>query len=112
MLMAGQGDHVAPRRPPSFPPDVGDLDPTVRAIVGAAREQQPGFAEAFLPGGRAPAAGERFGLPEHAATLETIAATGGDAFYRGELAATMAAHSTTNGGAMLASDLACHTRGR
>ena len=50
---------------------------------------QPGFAEAFLPDGRAPAPGERFRLPEHAATLETIAATGGEAFYRGELAATM-----------------------
>ena len=69
---------------------------------------QPGFAEAFLPGGRAPAPGERFRLPEHAATLETIAATGGEAFYRGELAAAMEAHSTANGGAMLASDLAAH----
>ncbi|HYJ54062.1 MAG TPA: gamma-glutamyltransferase family protein [Mycobacterium sp.] len=69
---------------------------------------QPGFAEAFLPDGRAPAPGERFRLPEHAATLETIAATGGEAFYRGELAATMEAHSTANGGAMLVSDLASH----
>jgi gamma-glutamyltranspeptidase/glutathione hydrolase len=69
---------------------------------------QPGFAEAFLPGGRAPLAGERFRLPEHAATLETIAATGGEAFYRGELAAAMQAHSTANGGEMSASDLAAH----
>ena len=59
-------------------------------------------------GGRAPAPGERFRFPEHAATLETIAATGGEAFYRGELAATMQAHSTSNGGAMMASDLAAH----
>ena len=69
---------------------------------------QPGFAEAFLPGGRAPAPGERFRFPEHAATLEKIAATKGEAFYRGELAATMEAHSTANGGAMRASDLAAH----
>jgi gamma-glutamyltranspeptidase/glutathione hydrolase len=69
---------------------------------------QPGFAEAFLPDGRAPAAGERFRLPAHAATLESIAATGGEAFYRGELAVAMEAHSTANGGAMLASDLAAH----
>ncbi|HEY6574374.1 MAG TPA: gamma-glutamyltransferase family protein, partial [Mycobacterium sp.] len=68
----------------------------------------PGFAEAFLPGGRAPSPGERFRLPEHAATLESIAATAGGAFYRGELAARMEAHSTANGGAMLASDLAAH----
>jgi gamma-glutamyltranspeptidase / glutathione hydrolase len=69
---------------------------------------QAGFAEAFLPGGRAPAAGERFRFPEHAATLQTIAATGGEAFYRGELAATMQAHSTSNGGAMMFSDLSAH----
>jgi gamma-glutamyltranspeptidase/glutathione hydrolase len=69
---------------------------------------QPGFAEAFLPGGRAPAPGERFSLPEHAATLEKIAATNGESFYRGELAAKMEAHSTANGGAMLSSDLAAH----
>ena len=69
---------------------------------------QPGFAQAFLPEGRAPAPAERFSLPEHAATLEEIAATKGESFYRGELAAKMEAHSTANGGAMLSSDLAAH----
>src|SRR6195256_1008316 len=58
---------------------------------------QPGFAEAFLPGGRAPSPGGLFRLPEHAATLEKIAATNGEAFYRGELAETMASHSAANG---------------
>jgi gamma-glutamyltranspeptidase/glutathione hydrolase len=71
-------------------------------------KRQPGFADAFLPGGRPPAPGQRFRFPEHAATLEKIAATKGDAFYRGELAAAMEAHSTANGGAMRASDLAGH----
>jgi gamma-glutamyltranspeptidase/glutathione hydrolase len=69
---------------------------------------QPGFAEAFLPDHRPPAPGERFLFPEHAATLEKIAATKGDAFYRGELAAAMEAHSAANGGAMRVSDLAGH----
>jgi gamma-glutamyltranspeptidase/glutathione hydrolase len=69
---------------------------------------QPGFAEAFLPGGRAPVPGQLFGFPEHAATLEKIAATHGEAFYRGELAAQMEAHSTANGGVLRASDLAAH----
>jgi gamma-glutamyltranspeptidase/glutathione hydrolase len=69
---------------------------------------QPGFAEAFMPGNRAPSPGELFRLREHAATLETIAATNGEAFYRGELAETMEAHSTANGGAMIAADLAAH----
>ena len=47
-------------------------------------------------------------FPEHAATLEKIAATNGEAFYRGELAEAMEAHARANGGAMLASDLADH----
>jgi gamma-glutamyltranspeptidase/glutathione hydrolase len=71
-------------------------------------KSQPGFAEAFMPGGRAPKPGELVTLPDHAATLETIAATNGEAFYRGELAAKLEAHSTANGGAMRASDLAAH----
>jgi gamma-glutamyltranspeptidase/glutathione hydrolase len=36
---------------------------------------QPGFAEAFLPNGRAPQPGEVFKFPDHAATLEAIAKT-------------------------------------
>jgi gamma-glutamyltranspeptidase / glutathione hydrolase len=69
---------------------------------------QPGFAQAFLPAGRAPKPGELFTLPDHAATLEKIAATNGDAFYRGELAAQLEAHATANGGVMRASDLEAH----
>ncbi|MGB9308780.1 MAG: gamma-glutamyltransferase [Mycobacterium sp.] len=69
---------------------------------------QPGYAEAFMPDGRAPKPGELFRFPDHAATLEKIAATNGEAFYRGELAGRLEAHSTANGGAMRASDLAAH----
>jgi gamma-glutamyltranspeptidase/glutathione hydrolase len=47
---------------------------------------QPGFAEAFLPGGQPPGPGQLFRFPDHAATLEKIASTKGEAFYRGELA--------------------------
>ncbi|MDD4866572.1 MAG: gamma-glutamyltransferase family protein [Mycobacterium sp.] len=69
---------------------------------------QPGFAEAFLPGGRAPKAGELCRLPAHADTLEKIAATHGEAFYRGELAEKLEAHASAHGGAMRADDLAAH----
>lgn len=69
---------------------------------------QPGFAEAFMPAGRAPKAGELFAFPDQAVTLERIAASNGEAFYRGELAAALAAHATVNGGAMRADDLAAH----
>jgi len=69
---------------------------------------QPGFAEAFMPGGRAPGPGERFRFPKHAEALEKIAATKGEAFYRGELAQRIEAHAGRNGGTMKASDLAAH----
>jgi len=71
--------------------------------------KQPGFAEAFMPNGRAPHPGEMFRFPAAARTLERIAATKGEAFYRGELAEMIAAHVQANGGAMQASDLAAHT---
>lgn len=69
---------------------------------------QPGFAEAFLPGGAAPAAGELFRFPDQARSLERIAETGGDAFYRGELARRIAEHARTHGGALSVEDLAAH----
>ena len=70
---------------------------------------QPGFAEAFMPNGRAPRPGEIFRLPAAARTLETIAKTHGEAYYKGELGEKIAAHIGANGGAMKASDLAAHT---
>ena len=69
---------------------------------------QPGFAQAFLPGGRAPNAGERFKFPAHARALEKIAATKGKAFYKGEYAEKLEAHARKHGGAMLAADLAAN----
>ncbi|MBV9320134.1 MAG: gamma-glutamyltransferase family protein [Mycobacterium sp.] len=71
-------------------------------------KSQPGFAEAFMPGGRAPKAGELVTFPGHATTLEQIAATNGGAFYRGELAAKLEAHASAYGGVMRVSDLAAH----
>jgi gamma-glutamyltranspeptidase/glutathione hydrolase len=69
---------------------------------------QPGFAEAFMPGGRPPAIGEVFKWPDHAATLEKIAATRGAAFYSGEIAERIETHAKANGAAMRVSDLAAH----
>jgi gamma-glutamyltranspeptidase/glutathione hydrolase len=69
---------------------------------------QPGFAETFMPAGRAPSPGELITLPDHAATLETIAATNGEAFYRGKLASELEQHAAAHGGAMRAADLAEH----
>jgi gamma-glutamyltranspeptidase/glutathione hydrolase len=69
-------------------------------------QDQPGFAQAFMPRGRAPQPGERFVFAEAGATLRRIAETRGEAFYRGEIAARLAAHSAANGGVMTAADLA------
>ena len=65
---------------------------------------QPGFAQAFLPQGRAPAVGERFTFAEAARTLRLIAETRGEAFYRGEVAAAAAAFAKAHGGVMAEAD--------
>ncbi|MBO9356177.1 gamma-glutamyltransferase [Bordetella petrii] len=66
---------------------------------------QPGYAQAFLPNGRAPAPGEHFRIPDAAYTLRRIAASGGRDFYEGELAEKIAAFSKECGGAMTLDDL-------
>jgi gamma-glutamyltranspeptidase/glutathione hydrolase len=72
-------------------------------------KDQPGYAQAFMPRGRAPEPGEKFSFPDQARTLAKIAETKGEAFYRGEIAAKIAAYSKECGGAMTADDLAAHT---
>jgi gamma-glutamyltranspeptidase / glutathione hydrolase len=70
--------------------------------------EQPGFAAAFLPHGRAPQVGERFAFPDAARSLRLIAQSKGEAFYRGELADAIAAHAKAHGGVMTAADLAAY----
>lgn len=66
------------------------------------------FARHFLPGGRAPGAGELFRSTDQAKTLQLIAESAGEAFYRGELAQAMAADAAANGGLLSLDDLAAH----
>ncbi|HEU4458781.1 MAG TPA: gamma-glutamyltransferase family protein [Methylibium sp.] len=68
--------------------------------------RQPGFREAFLPRGRAPAVGELFKLPGAARTLRAIAATKGAAYYGGEIAEALARASKAGGGAHTVADFA------
>ncbi|MBW7916758.1 MAG: gamma-glutamyltransferase family protein [Trueperaceae bacterium] len=71
----------------------------------------PRFAEfrrGFLPGGRAPRAGELFRFSDQAATLERIGATRGEAFYRGELADAMSDDARRHGAPLAFEDLASH----
>jgi len=70
---------------------------------------KPGFADVFLPGGRAPAEGEPFANPALAHTLELLAAGGRDAYYRGEIAGKIVAYSKKVGGFFSMEDFARHT---
>ncbi len=66
------------------------------------------FGAAFLPEGRAPRPGEIFRCPDMARTLQEIAATHGESFYRGALAERIAADAATHGAALNREDLAGH----
>jgi gamma-glutamyltranspeptidase/glutathione hydrolase len=66
----------------------------------------PGFAESYLPWGRAPNVGELFQFKTAAKGLRAIAQTKGRAFYEGEIAEALVRFSDQHGGAMTLKDLA------
>ncbi|NYT49081.1 gamma-glutamyltransferase family protein [Parapusillimonas granuli] len=78
------------------------------AAQGAVLKDQPGFAQAFLPSGAAPGAGDLWRFPAQAATLRRIADSMGKDFYEGELADRIAAFAAATGGALARADLAAH----
>jgi gamma-glutamyltranspeptidase/glutathione hydrolase len=69
---------------------------------------QPGFAQAFLPRGRAPEVGELFQFAAAAQGLRAIGKTKGQAFYGGEIAEAIERFSNTHGGSLKASDFAAY----
>jgi gamma-glutamyltranspeptidase len=77
------------------------------------REQSGSLNDAgkaqYLPGGAAPAVGERFKNPALARTLESIAARGKDGFYQGAIAERLATFLQSVGGHVTAADFASHT---
>ncbi|MEM5326193.1 gamma-glutamyltransferase family protein [Paraburkholderia sp. JHI2823] len=66
---------------------------------------QPGFAETFMPRGRAPEVSERVCLPGHAATLRRLAERGPRDYYEGEVAARIATFAREGGAALTLDDL-------
>ncbi len=68
----------------------------------------PGFAEHFMPRGRAPAIGEHFTLAGAARTFSLLARHGAEAFYRGEVADAIERHARATGGTLTAADLAAY----
>ncbi|HSV53567.1 MAG TPA: gamma-glutamyltransferase family protein [Burkholderiaceae bacterium] len=87
------------------------LPPVVQQKWAAATDELksfPGFAEGFLPWGRAPRVGELFQFKAAARALRAIGASKGEAFYRGEIAAAIEKFSATQGGRLTASDFAAY----
>ncbi len=68
----------------------------------------PGFADAFLPWGRAPNVGELFQFKSAARGLRAIAETKGAAYYGGEIAHAIEKFSAANGGSITAKDFAAY----
>ncbi|MEL4895092.1 gamma-glutamyltransferase family protein [Crocosphaera sp. Alani8] len=67
------------------------------------------FQEVFFPNNCAPKAGEIWGSFLHAKTLEEIANTGGESFYKGKIAQKINNFSGDTGGYLTSDDLASHT---
>ncbi len=87
------------------------LPPVVQQKWAAATEELkslPGFAQSFLPRGRAPAVGELFQFKAAARALRAIGATKGDAFYGGEIAQAIEKFSAANNGSLTARDFATY----
>jgi gamma-glutamyltranspeptidase / glutathione hydrolase len=70
--------------------------------------QEPEAAAVFLPGGRAPRAGEVFRNAGLARALETIGTGGRDAFYRGPIAKAICRHLDSRAGLVDEEDFAAY----
>ncbi len=82
-----------------------------KAIADAAPllSQDAAAAAVFLPGGKAPAAGERLRQVDLARTLEELGSGGLDSFYRGSLAKRITDYLASVGGALSTDDFADHS---
>ena len=69
---------------------------------------EPGYAAAFMPRGRAPHVGELFRFAEAARSLRLIGETRGAAYYGGEIAEAAARHAREHGGAITVADFAAY----
>jgi gamma-glutamyltranspeptidase/glutathione hydrolase len=78
------------------------------AASRSAFAEYPDWQRDFAPGGRVPQAGERWRFPDQARTLEAIAGSRGEAFYRGALADALVAHARRGGALLDADDLNAH----
>jgi gamma-glutamyltranspeptidase/glutathione hydrolase len=96
--------HYAEQGFPLSPVIAGDWGRSVPRF-----KDKPGFAEVFMPGGRAPREGEIFKNPALAKTLRLLAEKGRDAYYKGPIAESLVRFSKANGGFFALEDFARHT---
>jgi gamma-glutamyltranspeptidase/glutathione hydrolase len=68
----------------------------------------PGFAQSFLPWGRAPQVGELFQFKAAARGLRAIAETQGQSFYGGQMAEAIVRFSAQHGGSLTLQDFATY----
>jgi len=78
------------------------------AAATAELQGLPGFAQSFLPWGRAPNVGELFQFKAAARGLRAIAQTKGQAYYGGEIAQAIEKFAAEHGGSLKASDFAAY----
>lgn len=80
-------------------------------IAGAASKLSdcPASADAYLPGGSAPAPGTRLRLPRLAETIRALSSGGADAFYRGDVATEIVRASEAADGPFGLDEFAEHT---
>ncbi|MFX1239077.1 MAG: gamma-glutamyltransferase family protein, partial [Promethearchaeota archaeon] len=90
----------------------GYLVPPITAKVWSTLTGQykkfPEWIKTFTIRGKAPQSGQLFKCPDQADTLELIAETEGEAFYKGELAQKIIKYAENTGGAMTIDDLKNH----
>lgn len=87
------------------------VPPVVQQKWAAATDELkslPGFAQSFLPWGRAPNVGELFQFKAAGRALRAIAQSRGAAFYGGEIAQAIEKFSAQNGGSLTAKDFASY----
>ena len=83
------------------------LPPVVQqkwAAAAGEMQSQPGFAQSFLPWGRAPNVGELFRFKAAGRALRAIAESKGAAYYGGEIAQAIEKFSAQHGGSLTAKD--------
>jgi gamma-glutamyltranspeptidase/glutathione hydrolase len=79
-----------------------------KSFAGGELEEIANARATYLVNGRAPGEGDIFKNPDLAATYETIARGGRDAFYKGEVARTMDAYMKRIGGDLRYEDFTAH----